>query len=115
MSSFSIPRPVRAPPRHRGRYRLSRVQSTPLIEWDGRLLGVVSTHYPRPYSLSACDLEIIKRYGELAGQIMADHLGDRSHQGMTSLSVMPSHQVRSLATSSPLLDATGTHPPIPGA
>jgi hypothetical protein len=51
------------------------VQSTPLIERTGRLLGVVSTHYPQPYSASERDLEIMKRYGELAGQIMADYLG----------------------------------------
>lgn len=50
------------------------VQSTPLIERTGRLLGVVSTHYPRPYSPSARDREIMKRYGELAGQVMADRV-----------------------------------------
>jgi GAF domain-containing protein len=50
------------------------VQSTPLIGRTGRLLGVVSTHYPRPCSAPEHDLEIMKRYGELAGQIMADHL-----------------------------------------
>jgi GAF domain-containing protein len=49
------------------------VQSTPLIERTGRLVGMVSTHYPRPYSPSERDLEIMKRYGELAGQAMADH------------------------------------------
>ena len=51
------------------------VQSTPLIGRTGRLLGVVSTHYPRPYRPPARDLEIMKRYGEMVGQIMADHLG----------------------------------------
>jgi GAF domain-containing protein len=50
------------------------VQSTPLIERTGRLLGVVSTHYPRPYSPSARDREMMKRYGELAGQVMADRV-----------------------------------------
>jgi hypothetical protein len=50
------------------------VQSTPLIERTGRLLGVVSTHYPRPYSPPARDREIMKRYGELAGQVMADRV-----------------------------------------
>ena len=51
------------------------VQSTPLIEPTGRLLGVVSVHYPRPYSPSPRDREIMKRYGELAGRVMADHAG----------------------------------------
>ena len=50
------------------------VQSTPLIERTGRLVGVVSTHYPRPCSPSERDLEIMKRYGEQAGQAMADHV-----------------------------------------
>jgi GAF domain len=50
------------------------VQSTPLIERTGRLLGVVSTHYPRPYSPSARDLEVLKRYGYMVGQMMTDHL-----------------------------------------
>ena len=51
------------------------VQSTPLIERTGRLLGVVSTHYPHPYSPPARDLEILKRYGYLVGQVMTSHLG----------------------------------------
>ena len=50
------------------------VQSTPLVDGTGRLLGVVSTHYPRPYSPPERDLEIMKRYAELAGRVMADHL-----------------------------------------
>jgi len=57
------------------------VQSTPLIDRSGRLLGVVSTHYPRPCSPSARDLEIMKRYGELAGQVMAGHIGIPSDNG----------------------------------
>ena len=50
------------------------VQSTPLIDQAGRLLGVVSTHYPRPYSPSALDLQLLRRYGELVGQAMSNHL-----------------------------------------
>jgi hypothetical protein len=50
------------------------VQSTPLIDRTGRLLGVISTHYPHPYSPPACDLEIMKRYGYQAGQMMTNHL-----------------------------------------
>jgi hypothetical protein len=51
------------------------VQSTPLIDRTGRLLGVFSTHYPRPHSPSGRDLEVLKRYGYLVGQIMTQHLG----------------------------------------
>jgi GAF domain len=50
------------------------VQSTPLLDRAGRLLGVISTHYPRPCCPPARDLELMRRYGELAGQIMTDHL-----------------------------------------
>lgn len=44
------------------------VQSTPLLDKAGRLVGVVSTHYSRPYDLPARDMLIIKRYADLAGQ-----------------------------------------------
>lgn len=47
------------------------VQSTPLVDKAGRVVGVVSTHYPRPYAPSARDMLIIKRYADLAGQILA--------------------------------------------
>ena len=59
------------------------VQSTPLIERTGRLLGVVSTHYPRPHSPSARDREIMKRYGELAGRLMADRVGTPPQASLT--------------------------------
>lgn len=51
------------------------VQSTPLIDRAGRVLGVVSTHYRYPYAPPARDLEILKRYGHLVGQLMANHVG----------------------------------------
>lgn len=50
------------------------VQSTPLTDQDGRLFGVVSTHYPRPYSPSELDLQLLRRYGDLVGQAMSNHL-----------------------------------------
>lgn len=58
------------------------VQSTPLVDIGGRLVGVLSTHYPRPYRPPARDLEIMQRYGELIGQAIgaclnADHDLDR--------------------------------------
>jgi len=60
------------------------VQSTPLVDRTGRLLGVVSTHYPRPYSPSERDLQIMRRYGELVGQAMSNHLStsQRCRDGM---------------------------------
>jgi hypothetical protein len=47
------------------------VQSTPLADREGRLVGVVSTHYARPHAPSARDMRIIKRYADLAGLVLA--------------------------------------------
>jgi GAF domain-containing protein len=47
------------------------VQSTPLTDRDGRLMGVVSVHYPGPYCPAPRDRQILKRYGELAGAVIA--------------------------------------------
>jgi hypothetical protein len=47
------------------------VQSTPLADKEGRLVGVVSTHYARPYAPPARDMRIIKRYADLAGRVLA--------------------------------------------
>ncbi len=46
------------------------VQSTPLVDEAGRVVGVISTHYPRPYEPPARDMLIIKRYADLVGQIL---------------------------------------------
>lgn len=50
------------------------VQSTPLIDRAGRLLGVVSTHYRRPHSPLLRDRHVMSRYGQLAGWAVADQL-----------------------------------------
>jgi len=50
------------------------VQSTPLVDEAGRLVGVVSTHYPRPYTPPARDMRIITRYAELAAHALACRL-----------------------------------------
>lgn len=44
------------------------VHSTPLVDLRGHLVGVLSTHYPRPYRPPDADLELMKRFGELIGQ-----------------------------------------------
>jgi hypothetical protein len=46
------------------------VQSTPLLDRNGHLVGVVSTHYPSPYAPSSRDLRIIRRYADLVGQVL---------------------------------------------
>jgi GAF domain len=50
------------------------VQSTPLIDRAGRVIGVVSTHYPRPYAPPARDMRIINRYAHLGGRVLASRL-----------------------------------------
>jgi GAF domain-containing protein len=44
------------------------VNSTPLVDLRGRLVGVLSTHFPFPYRPPAGDLELMKRFGMLVGQ-----------------------------------------------
>lgn len=44
------------------------VQSTPLVDQYQRVVGVLSTHYPRPHCPPARELALIKRFGELIGQ-----------------------------------------------
>jgi hypothetical protein len=47
------------------------VQSTPLADQDGRLLGMLSTHYPRPYRPPATELAVMRQLGVLIGQVMS--------------------------------------------
>jgi hypothetical protein len=44
------------------------VQSTPLVDQSGQLVGMLSTHYSRPYVPPARDLRLMRRFGELIGQ-----------------------------------------------
>src|SRR5215469_11412608 len=50
------------------------VQSTPLLDKAGHLVGVVSTHYPRPFAPQARDMRLIKRYADLVARILASRL-----------------------------------------
>jgi GAF domain len=49
------------------------VISTPVIDADGRLIGMVSAHYRQPHYPRARDRQIMQRYGELVGRAMAGH------------------------------------------
>ena len=44
------------------------VQSTPLTTLDGRLVGMLSTHYSRPGIMPVNELRIIRRFGALIGE-----------------------------------------------
>jgi hypothetical protein len=52
------------------------VQSTPLVDHAGRVLGVISTHYRHPYRPPEPELQLMRRFGELVGEIMASRLSD---------------------------------------
>ena len=44
------------------------VQSTPLVNRAGHLVGMLSTHYPRPTTPPRGDLQIVSRFGALVGE-----------------------------------------------
>jgi GAF domain-containing protein len=48
------------------------VQSTPLVDRGGRIVGVFSTHYEVPFRPSPQELLTLRRYGELVGSLLAD-------------------------------------------
>jgi hypothetical protein len=50
------------------------VQSTPLTDRSGRVVGVLSTHYPRPHHPHERDMRIMKHYGEFIGSLIAGYL-----------------------------------------
>ena len=51
------------------------VQSTPLVDYAGCLIGMVSTHHRRPHRPFGADLKIMELYGDLAGEAVARQLG----------------------------------------
>lgn len=50
------------------------VQSTPLADQSGRLVGMVSTHFRLPRSLPGRDLKIMELFGDLVGEAVSRHL-----------------------------------------
>ncbi|MFJ9908813.1 GAF domain-containing protein [Streptomyces sp. NPDC101152] len=52
------------------------VQSTPLIDPAGRIIGMISTHASQPGRPSDRDLKLMELYGRLTGQVIAQHLGE---------------------------------------
>lgn len=56
------------------------VQSTPLVDYAGHLIGMVSTHFRRPHRPSDRELRIMELYGDLAGEAVTRRLGiSRQH------------------------------------
>ncbi|MEI5525542.1 GAF domain-containing protein [Streptomyces brasiliscabiei] len=54
------------------------VQSTPLVDRAGNIVGMLSTHASQPGGPPDRDLRIMELYGRLAGDIVAGRLGCRS-------------------------------------
>jgi hypothetical protein len=65
------------------------VQSTPLVDRAGRVLGVVSTHYPRPFTPPARNMRIVKRYADLVGQVLASRGSPAPLPGFTAAVIQP--------------------------
>ena len=57
------------------------VQSTPLVDHAGRLIGMVSTHFRRPHRPAGTDLQIMELYGDFAGEALAWYLGAPAGDG----------------------------------
>jgi GAF domain-containing protein len=70
------------------------VQSTPLVNRAGHLVGMLSTHYPRPTTLPRRDLQIVSRFGALAGESLSTLLNGAQANGyLPSLARPPVGQV----------------------
>jgi hypothetical protein len=54
------------------------VQSTPLTDRSGRLVGMLSTLYPHPVMLPVRELQIMTRFGALFGEWLGSTLPLRS-------------------------------------
>jgi GAF domain-containing protein len=71
------------------------VQSTPLTDTTGGLVGVLSTHYPHPFAPPGRDLEAVKWYGERIGELIGQRqartgqrqrpMGQRQDQARSSI------------------------------
>jgi GAF domain-containing protein len=57
------------------------VQSTPLVDYAGHLIGMVSTHFQRPHRPSDRDLRIMELYADFAGEALTAHLSRPSGDG----------------------------------
>jgi len=57
------------------------VQSTPLLNGAGHLVGVLSTHYSRPTTPPRRDLQIVSRFGALVGDSLSTLLNGAQADG----------------------------------
>lgn len=57
------------------------VQSTPLVDYAGHLIGMVSTHFQRPHRPSDRDLQAMELYADFAAEALTRHPGRPSCDG----------------------------------
>lgn len=81
------------------------VQSTPLVDRGGRLIGMISTHMSEPGRPTECELRVIELYAQLAGEVIARHLAGR---GVDGHAVDLPHNGTPLHQGMELLGKTGT-------
>jgi len=67
------------------------VQSTPLVNRAGHLVGMLSTHYPRPITLPRSDLQIVSRFGALVGESLSTLLNGAQADGFVPHSGSATH------------------------
>jgi len=65
------------------------VQSTPLVNRAGHLVGMLSTHYPRPTTPPRRDLQIVSRFGALAGESLSTVLNGAQADGFPPVLARP--------------------------
>ncbi len=65
------------------------VQATPLVDFSGRLVGVVATHWRRPGRPPDRDLRPMELFGEVAGEAITRRLGPTSRALADSGSAAP--------------------------
>jgi hypothetical protein len=63
------------------------VQSTPLVDNNGRLLGVISTHYRRPHLPSDRELALLAWYAEHVSAALAGRHSAPGHSPETSVAM----------------------------
>ena len=78
------------------------VQSTPLVNQAGHLVGMLSTHYSRPTTPPRRDLQTVSRFGARAGERLSTLLNVAQDDGFRPTAVRP-----------PVGSGSSSHP-VPG-
>lgn len=73
----------------------SAVQSTPLVNTDGSLVGMVSTHFSHPHRPSSDQLELLASYGRSYGAVLSDLMDAVTEPAIEVLVVDDDDAVRS--------------------